>query len=309
MKQVLTEKYRPQTISDLVFINDDFEMKFKEWIKNKSIDSHLLFYGHPGTGKSSSINVLLNELKLKDFIRINISDKTSIDDMRKVIEYASVPPMNNEFKLVILEEFERASKQAQCSLKYVTEQYSNWCRFIFTTNDISKIDEAIISRCQSFHFNSLNFNEFVTRIVTILASEGIIFDSTDIIVKYVETYYPDLRACINAINSRTVENHLSPLNSNESYSVDKFTTILTTFQSTDLLNLKKLIANNIPDEEIPIFYQFMYNHLEMITQNENDWDKILVKIAEYLYRHETVAYPDINLASCLIEIKQILQIY
>ena len=63
--------------------------------------------------------------------------------MRKVIDYASVSPMFSDFKLVILEEFERASKQAQCSLKYVMEQYSNWCRFIITTNDISKIDTAI----------------------------------------------------------------------------------------------------------------------------------------------------------------------
>lgn len=309
MNQLLTEKYRPKIVSDLVFINDEYESKFKSWISTKNIDSHLLLFGHPGTGKSSSINVLINELGLTDYIRINISDKTSIDDMRKVIDYASVPPMNNSFKLVILEEFERASKQAQSSLKYVTEQYSNWCRFIFTTNDISKIDEAIISRCQVFHFNSLNFNEFVTRIVTILASEGIIFDNTDVIVKYVETYYPDLRACLNAITAHTVDNKLIALNSGETYSLDKFTNVLNSFQKIDLFSLKKLIAESIPSEEITIFYQFMYNHLEIITTNQNDWDKILVKIAEYLYKHETVAYTDINLIACLIEIKNITQIY
>lgn len=309
MSQLLTEKYRPVKLNDLVFINDEYETKFKSWISTKNIDSHLLFYGHPGTGKSSSINVLINELGLSDYIRINISDKTSIDDMRKVIDYASVPPMYNNFKLVILEEFERASKQAQASLKYVTEQYSNWCRFIFTTNDISKIDEAIISRCQVFHFNSLNFNEFVTRIVTILASEGITFDSTDVIVKYVETYYPDLRACLNAITAHTVDNKLSSLNSGESYSLDKFTNILNNFQKLDLFSLKKLISESIPAEEITIFYQFMYNHLELLSSNSNDWDKILIKIAEYLYKHETVAYTDINLIACLIEIKNILQIY
>ena len=218
MTQLLTEKYRPSKLEDLVFINDEYENKFRSWVQNKFIDSHLLLYGHPGTGKSSSINVLINELGITDFIRLNISDKTSIDDMRKVIEYASVPPMNNQFKLVILEEFERASKQAQSSLKYVTEQYSNWCRFIFTTNDISKIDEAIISRCQTYHFNSLKFNEFVTRIVTILRNENISFANAETIVKYVETYYPDLRACLNSIAGHTINNVLQPLNSNENYS-------------------------------------------------------------------------------------------
>ena len=309
MTQLLTEKYRPSKLEDLVFINDEYENKFRSWVQNKFIDSHLLLYGHPGTGKSSSINVLINELGITDFIRLNISDKTSIDDMRKVIEYASVPPMNNQFKLVILEEFERASKQAQSSLKYVTEQYSNWCRFIFTTNDISKIDEAIISRCQTYHFNSLKFNEFVTRIVTILRNENISFANAETIVKYVETYYPDLRACLNSIAGHTINNVLQPLNSNENYSVDKFTTVLTSFQKMDLLSLKKFISESIPTEEIVLFYQFMYNHLEMITTNQSDWDKILIKIAEYLYKHETVAYADINLIYCLIEIKEILRIY
>lgn len=306
---LLTEKYRPNKLSDLVFIDNSFENKFKSWVASKNIDSHLLFYGPPGTGKSSSINVLINELGIKDLIRNNMSDKTSIDDMRKIIDFASVPPMNGNFKLIILEEFERASAQAQDSLKYVMEQYSNWCRFIITTNNVAKVSEPIRSRCQMYHFNKLDFVEFVTRIVTILTQENISFEDTSIIESYVRTYFPDLRACINAIAQNTLDGALQPLNSGESYSIDKFTTILTSFQKTDLLSLKKMIVEYIPMEEIPSFYQFMYNHLEMITGNQNDWDNILLKIAEYLYKHETVAYQDINLVACLIEIKSILQIY
>lgn len=306
---LLTEKYRPNKLSDLVFIDNSFENKFKSWVASKNIDSHLLFYGPPGTGKSSSINVLINELGIKDLIRNNMSDKTSIDDMRKIIDFASVPPMNGNFKLIILEEFERASAQAQDSLKYVMEQYSNWCRFIITTNNVAKVSEPIRSRCQMYHFNKLDFVEFVTRIVTILTQENISFEDTSIIESYVRTYFPDLRACINAIAQNTLDGALQPLNSGESYSIDKFTTILTSFQKSDLLSLKKMIVEYIPMEEIPSFYQFMYNHLEMITGNQNDWDNILLKIAEYLYKHETVAYQDINLVACLIEIKSILQIY
>lgn len=306
---LLTEKYRPSKLSDLVFIDNSFENKFKSWVASKNIDSHLLFYGPPGTGKSSSINVLINELGIKDLIRNNMSDKTSIDDMRQIMNFASVPPMNGDFKLVVLEEFERASPQAQDSLKYVMEQYSGWCRFIITTNNVAKVSEPIRSRCQMFHFNKLDFVEFVTRIVSILTAENISFQDTSIIESYVRTYFPDLRACINAIAQNTLDGALQPLNSGESYSIDKFTSILTSFQNTDLLSLKKMIVEYIPVEEIPSFYQFMYNHLEMITNNQNDWDNILLKIAEYLYRHETVAYPDINLVACLIEIKSILKIY
>lgn len=308
MYQLLTEKYRPQTIDDMVFINDEYETKFRQWVKNKSLDSHILLYGLPGTGKSSSINVLLNEFGLKDYIRLNISDKTSIDDMRKVIDYASVSPMFSEFKIVILEEFERASKQAQCSLKYVMEQYSNWCRFIITTNDISKIDSAIVSRCQLYQFNTLKFDEFVTRIVTILTQESITFNDTNDIVKYVNTYYPDLRACINAIAQNTDNGVLKPM-IDVNYSNDKFSKIINEFQTLDTISLQKLISESIPAEETTLFYQFMYNHLEMITKTQSLWDDIVVLIAEYLYKNETVAFTDMNLVACLIEIKRKLKIF
>jgi len=308
MYQLLTEKYRPQTIDDMVFINDEYETKFRQWVENKSLDSHILLYGLPGTGKSSSINVLLNEFGLKDYIRLNISDKTSIDDMRKVIDYASVSPMFSDFKLVILEEFERASKQAQCSLKYVMEQYSNWCRFIITTNDISKIDSAIVSRCQLYQFNTLKFDEFVTRIVTILTQESITFNDTNDIVKYVNTYYPDLRACINAIAQNTDNGVLKPM-LDVNYSNDKFSKIINEFQTLDTISLQKLISESIPAEETTLFYQFMYNHLEMITKTQSLWDDIVVLIAEYLYKNETVAFTDMNLVACLIEIKRKLQIF
>lgn len=308
MYQLLTEKYRPQTIDDMVFINDEYETKFRQWVKNKSLDSHILLYGLPGTGKSSSINVLLNEFGLKDYIRLNISDKTSIDDMRKVIDYASVSPMFSEFKIVILEEFERASKQAQCSLKYVMEQYSNWCRFIITTNDISKIDSAIVSRCQLYQFNTLKFDEFVTRIVTILTQERITFNDTNDIVKYVNTYYPDLRACINAIAQNTDNGILKPM-IDVNYSNDKFSKIINEFQTLDTISLQKLISESIPAEETTLFYQFMYNHLEMITKTQSLWDDIVVLIAEYLYKNETVAFTDMNLVACLIEIKRKLKIF
>lgn len=304
---LLTEKYRPKQLSELVFVNEEYEKKFKEWIEKKSIDSHLLLYGKPGTGKSSSINVILNELGTKDYIRYNMSDKTSIDDMRKVIDYASSSPLEESFKLVILEEFERASPQAQDSLKYVLDTYSGWCRFIFTTNNISKISLAIQSRCQRFEFNTLKSEDFIKRIADILNIEKISYTSLDVICKYVQTYYPDLRACINAIDQHTVGGVLQPLFDNDSYSTDKFNEIIYNFQKINILQLKELLVKNVSNEEYELLYQYFYNHLELITNDVNKWDNILVIIAKYLYQHNFVAFPDINFVSCLMEIKNILK--
>ena len=298
MNQILTEKYRPKTVNDLVFINDEYENKFKSWVANGQIDTHLIFFGPPGTGKSSSINVLINELKLVDYVRFNMSDKTSIDDMRKVIDYASVPPFQEGvIKYVILEEFERASKQAQSSLKFVLEEYSNWCRFILTTNNISHIDEAITSRCQRYHFNTLKFEEFVGRIATILQDEKITVQNMNDVVKYVEVYQPDLRACINAIDQNTINNVLQPLNNDAAYSFDKFSDIVTNISTMSCLSMKQKLAQTIAMEEYEPLYQFMYNHLELISTDVKKYDKILITIAKYLYQHNFVAFPDINSVS------------
>lgn len=301
---LLTEKYRPSTLNDYVFVDDDQEQKIKQFVKTKSMDAHLLLSGKPGVGKSSLINVLLNEMGITDYIRYNMSDKTSIDDMRKVIEYASSTPLNDNFKLVILEEFERASPQAQDSLKYVLESYSGWCRFIFTTNNIAKISPAIQSRCQRFQFETLKMDEYLKRIVNILTNEKIQFDVATI-EKYIKTYYPDLRASINAIDQHTIDGKLQFLK-DDSYSMDKFREVCQGISTLTLMEMKQLLIKNIANEEYEQLYQYLYNHLEEITNDVSKYDRIIVIIAKYLYQNNFVAYSDINFASCCIEIKQVL---
>jgi DNA polymerase III delta prime subunit len=181
-----------------------------------------------------------------------------------------------------LEEFERASPQAQDSLKYVLEQYSGWCRFIFTTNNVAKISPAILSRCQRFEFNTLKIEDFLTRIVKILTMENISFDNLDIVSKYVQTYYPDLRACINAIDQHTIENKLQPLFDDDTYTTDKFNDIIKVLYTSDITTLKKKLSSTISNEEYEVFYQYLYNNLSLLGSMDK-WDNILLIIAKYLY--------------------------
>lgn len=304
MLQSITEKYRPKKLEDLVFINKTFETKMKEWISKKSLDTHLLLYGAPGLGKSSSINVLINELGIEDVLIINGSDKTGIDDTRKVIDYASIPPMNGDFKIVVFEEFEKLSQQAQDSLKFVLDNYDNWCKFIFTTNNINKVSEPILTRCQQYNFNTLDLEGFIKRIIIILSQEGVSF-TQDIVSDYVNKFYPSLRSCLNSISQNIENNTLNPFNNDSIIVLDKFDDILKNFKTMDLLTLKKKLAETIPFEEYESLYQYFYNHLEEISSDKSKWDNIVRIIAEYLYRNNFVAFPDINFAACLCDLKLI----
>lgn len=305
MLQSITEKYRPKKLEDLVFINKTFETKMREWCSKKSLDTHLLLYGAPGLGKSSSINVLLNELGIEDVLIINGSDKTGIDDTRKVIDYASIPPMNSDFKIVVFEEFEKLSPQAQDSLKFVLDNYDKWCKFIFTTNNISKVSEPILTRCQQYNFNTLDVEGFILRIINILNSENISF-TQEIISEYVNKFYPSLRSCLNAISQNTENNILKPFSNDTLMVMDKFDDILKNFKTMDLLILKKKLAETIPFEEYESLYQYFYNHLEDITTDKNKQSNVIRIIAEYLYRNNFVAFPDINFAACIVEIKNLI---
>lgn len=305
--ELLTEKYRPKTIEDLVITNKEFGDKLKQWKEKGSFDSHILLYGIPGTGKSSSINVILNELNITDYITINGSDKTGIDDTRRIIEYASVPSLDDKIKVVVLEEFERLSPQAQDSLKYVLEKYSSWCRFIFTTNNVNKVTPAILSRCESYSFQKLDQQQFVTRIVNILTKENIKYSMEDV-VEYIKLSYPDLRKCINDINKNVINGELCKFNKEDEVSnLDKLLPILDFVHNRKHCNdVQKLIATSFNEDEIENIYKIIYNKLDVFTVDRNKWEMIVVKVADYLYKHPTVAFKDLNLMACLVELKNII---
>lgn len=303
-----TEKYRPKKIEDLVFINKEFGEKLKEWKEKKDFGGHILLYGPAGVGKSSCVNVILNELDIKDYIIINGSDKTGVDDTRKVIEYASVPSVTDDYKVVVFEEFERLSQQAQDSLKYVLEKFSGWCRFIFTTNNVNKVTQPIISRCQVFAFNHLDTESFINKILFILNNEKIEFNNDDV-VNYINSTYPDLRRCINLLNQSIVGNKLLPYSKdNDTQSLDKYQIMFDYMHNKgSLLDLQKYLASSFQDNEFENIYKIFYNNLPVISDNVNKWDNILICIANYLIKNDTVAFKDLNLTACICELKTIIQ--
>lgn len=302
--EILTEKYRPKTLDDLVVINDEFKQKMEQWINDKTIDGHLLFVGPAGVGKSSSISVIINELGITDYVIINGSDKTGIDDTRKIIDYAAIPPINGKIKLIVFEEFERLSQNSQDSLKYAIEQYSEWTRFIFTTNNITKVSEPIISRCQTYYFNTLDLQMFSARVVKIIMQECKKFEQNDVI-KYINTYYPDLRKCINVISQNIINKELLPLNDSNELT-DNFYSLLIHLKESSVSELQKSILGVMNDNDILELYRYITNNLKLLSDDKFVQGQIVIKVAEYMYKHQTVAFTDINLVACLLGLKMLI---
>ena len=199
MKELWVEKYRPNTVDGYVFRDDAQKQQVKQWIADGTIP-HLLFSGNAGIGKTTLAKVLLNELEINDLdvLEINASRTNSVEDVRNnIINFVQMIPFG-AFKVVLLDEADYLSPNAQAALRGVMEEYHTTSRFILTCNYPNRIIPALHSRCQGFHIERIDQTEFTTRVAKILMGEGVTPD-LDILDTYVKATYPDLRKCINMV--------------------------------------------------------------------------------------------------------------
>ena len=190
-------------------------------------------------------------------------------------------------------------------MKYVLEQYSDWCRFIFTTNNINKVTQPILSRCEVFAFTHLDVKSYTQKILDILTNEKITFSEQDVI-EYINQTYPDLRKCINLINQNALNGKLLSLKGDEVVSSDKYKAIFDYIhKKANTLDTQKFLASGIKDDEFDYCYKTLYNNLKLITDDVSKWDNCLIIIANYLYKNSTVAFKDLNLMACLSELRNV----
>jgi len=157
MKQLWTEKYRPNDIDGYVFRDEEQKAQVKTWIDEGAIP-HLLFSGAPGVGKTTLAKILIKQLEIDDFdvLEINASRENSIDTIRdKITGFVQTMPFG-DFKVVLLDEADYLSPNAQAALRGVMEEYHTTARFILTCNYPNRIIPALHSRCQGFHIAKID---------------------------------------------------------------------------------------------------------------------------------------------------------
>ena len=306
MRELWVEKYRPTSVKDYVFRDIKQKKQVSSWVDSGAIP-HLLFSGAAGTGKTTLAKVLLNELGVDggDVMMINASNENNVDTMRtKINGFASSLPFSGDFKYVLLDEADYLSPNAQAILRNMMETYSTTCRFVLTCNYPNKVIPAIHSRCQGYHIEKLDTQEFTARVATIAITESVDVDLETLDI-YVRSTYPDLRKCINMVQQNVVDGKLQAPGEGESGESDWILEYVALFQLGKISEARKLIVAKARAEEYESVYRKLYENLDWFGEDDMVQGRALICIRDGLVNHALVADPEINLSATLLELQHI----
>ena len=198
------EKYRPSKLDDYVG-NEHLKNKVSGYIENEDVP-HLLFFGKAGTGKTTLAKLIVSSIEC-DFMMINASDENNVETVRNKVKNFASSMGFKKYKIIILDEFDYMTPQAQAILRNLMETFSRHCRFILTCNYIEKIIEPIQSRCQTFQITPPTKKDVAIQMSKILKSESVEFDPKDL-VPIIDSSYPDIRKIINTCQLNSLKGKL-----------------------------------------------------------------------------------------------------
>ncbi len=266
------EKYRPQTLEEMVLSNKDRITNLLQ--NNESIPNFLLVSKKPGTGKTTLAKIII-KLVNADAITINASDDRGIDVIRERVKtFAGALSTNNKRRCVFLDEADGMTRQSQDSLKSIIETYSSNTFFIFTANDESKINKAINSRCLTINFELPKKSDIFERLTYICQNEKLELEEKDI-YRLIDYNFPDIRAMVNTLQLWQTSGKIE-------FQEDRFIKFLDKIKNKDIA----YIYNEVYSGTFNIleFNKYMFGHLFENTQ-KYDLDKVS-KMAECLADNE-----------------------
>lgn len=307
MKTLWTEKFRPKTLDGYVFRDEHQKAQIERWIKDSSIP-HLLLSGNAGIGKTTLAKILFNELHINDLdiMEINASRENNAETIRdKITNFVRMIPFG-EFKIVLLDEADYLTPNAQAILRGVMEEYHTTSRFILTCNYPNRIIPAIHSRCQGFHIEKIDITEFTARVATILVEESVEFD-LDTLDTFVKATYPDLRKCINMVQMNSMDSKLHMPEKGDSGEADYKLVMVELFKKGKISEARKLVCGQARPEEMEEIYRWLYSNIHLLGKTEHQQDSAILIIKQGLVDHTLVIDPEINLAAVLIRLARNLE--
>ena len=201
---LLVEKYRPSTLENYVG-NENIKEIINKYLDQNDIQN-LIFYGPAGTGKTTLAKIIIKNLDC-DHLYINASDERGIETIRDKVQGFAMVASFKPLKVVILDEADFLTIQAQASLRNIIETFSRTTRFIMTCNFVERIIDPLQSRCHVLKIVPPTKKDVARHLAWVLDQEKIRYEMQDL-VPLINQYYPDLRKCINTIQLSTIDNDL-----------------------------------------------------------------------------------------------------
>ena len=297
------EKYRPSILENYVG-NEHLKDKVKGYIENGDVP-HLLLYGRAGTGKTTLAKLIVNSTNC-DYMLINASDERGIDIIRnKVRTFASTVGFKDN-KIIILDEFDYMTPDAQASLRNLMETFSKHCRFILTCNYVEKVIEPIQSRCQTFQIVPPTKKDVAIQISKILKSEDIKFEVKDL-VPIIDSGYPDIRKIINTcqLNSNKGVLKVDVENLLENDYKMKILDILKS--GDDKRNRYMKLRQTLIDSRVTDFtelFTLLYDKVDEYAPSNTA--NVILALSQGQTNHFHSIDKEIPMAACLIEINSLL---
>jgi DNA polymerase III delta prime subunit len=293
------EKYRPRKLTEYVG-NEHLKQKVSDYLQSGDVP-HLLFFGKAGTGKTTLAKLIVNSINC-DYIIINASDENNVDTVRnKVKGFASTIGFK-DMKIIILDEFDYMTPNAQAILRNLMETFSKHCRFILTCNYVEKVIDPIQSRCQTFQIVPPTKKDVAVQISQILGKEGVSFEPKDL-VPIIDSSYPDIRKIINTcqLNSSKGKLKLDTTSVIDSDIKSKVVEILKS--NDDKKNKWKNIRQAVADARIQDFtelYSFLYEKVD--DYGSGNTSNIILILSESQHKDALVVDKEITFMSCIIQI-------
>ena len=293
------EKYRPDTLEGYVG-NEHILEKVKIYIQNEDVP-HLLLYGQAGTGKTTLAKIITNQIDC-DVMYINASDENSVDAVRDKIRGFASSMGFRKWKVVILDEADYLTPNAQAALRNLMETFSKSTRFILTCNYVEKVIDPIQSRCQTFAITPPSKKEVAKRLFDILNEESVEFQKDDLAI-LVNSGYPDIRRVLNAAQRQVINGKLvidSTSNIQANYADNVVDELMKSSDvKTKFTTIRQIIADSKVRDFSPL-YKTLYDRVDEYAGNKVG--QTILNIADGQFKDSMVVDKEINVMAMMINI-------
>jgi DNA polymerase III delta prime subunit len=293
------ERWRPVQLKDYIG-NESVKEKVKIYLDNGDVP-HLLLYGTAGTGKTTLAKLIAKNIDC-DLMYINASDENNVETVREKIKNFASTIGFRQWKIIILDEFDYMTVNAQAALRNLMETFSKTTRFILTCNYVEKIIDPIQSRCQVYAITPPSKKDVAVRVSQILSEEQIRFDLQDL-VSIINAGYPDIRRILNSCQRQVIDGQLKIDKQSliEANYMDKVVEMLVnkSDKKATFTNIRQLLADS-QVKDYSGLYRHLYDNLESFATGHIA--AVILIIAETQYQDSFCVDKEIGVMAMFVKI-------